>query len=128
MPVILVIDDNPHMAQLIQDMVELSGYDTEVAFSGLEGLDKAKAGMPDLILVDVNMPVMDGWQLYHKLRESSSIPVIFVTAHDTPESVKKAKDIGASGLIGKMLTPNQLAQQIQFVLGEQDSDKVVYVH
>lgn len=128
MSVILVIDDNPNMAQLIQEMVELSGYDTEVAFSGLEGLDKVQEGMPDLILVDVNMPEMDGWQLYHKLRESSSIPVIFVTAQNTAEFEEKARNMGASGLIGKSITPNQLAQQIQFVLDEQRNDQDVYVH
>lgn len=129
MPVILVIDDNPQMVSLIQEMVELAGYDTEVAFSGLEGLDKAQEGMPDLILVDLMMPEMDGWQVYHQLREFSSIPVIFVTAYDTPQNKAKALEIGAEGFIGKDLTPMQLAQHIQFVLEDgYRSPREEYLH
>ena len=116
MPIILVVDDNPQMVKLLQDMVHLAGYETEVAFSGLEGLDKARHGMPDLILVDLMMPDMDGWQLYHRLREFTTIPVIFVTAYDTPNNEAKAIALGAEGFIGKDLTPVQLVQHIQFVL------------
>ena len=116
MPVILVVDDNPQMAKLMQDMVQLAGYETEVAFSGLEGLDKAREGMPDLILVDLMMPELDGWELYHRLREFTTIPIIFVTAYDTPQNEAKAIALGAEGFIGKDLTPMQLVQHIQFVL------------
>ena len=129
MPVILVIDDNPKMAELIQDMIELAGYDTEVAFSGLEGLDKAREGMPDLILVDLMMPDLDGWEVYHQLREFSSIPVIFVTAYDTPHNKEKALRLGAEGFIGKDLTPMQLVQHIQFVLeGGYRPQRKEYLH
>ena len=117
MPVILVVDDNPQMAKLMQDMVQLAGYETEVAFSGLEGLDKAREGMPDLILVDLMMPELDGWELYHRLREFTTIPIIFVTAYDTPQNEAKAIALGAEGFVGKDLTPMQLVQHIQFVLG-----------
>ncbi len=117
MPVILVVDDNPQMAKLMQEMVQLAGYETEVAFSGLEGLDKAREGMPDLILVDLMMPEIDGWELYHRLREFTTIPIIFVTAYDTPHNEAKAIALGAEGFIGKDLTPMQLVQHIQFVLG-----------
>ena len=116
MPVILVIDDNPQMAQLMQDMVQLAGYETEVAFSSLEGLDKTREGMPDLILVDLMMPEVDGWELYHRLREFTTIPIIFVTAYDTPQNEAKAIALGAEGFIGKDLTPMQLVQHIQLVL------------
>jgi len=128
-PVILVIDDNPQMANLIQEMVQLAGYQTEMAFSGLEGLDKAREGMPDLILVDLMMPEMDGWEVYHQLREFSSIPVIFVTAYDTPKNEAKALEMGAEGFIGKDLTPMQLVQHIQFVLeGQTKPSTQDYLH
>jgi len=128
-PVILVIDDNPQVAALIQEMVQLAGYQTEMAFSGLEGLDKAREGMPDLILVDLMMPEMDGWEVYHQLREFSSIPVIFVTAYDTPKNEAKALEMGAEGFIGKDLTPMQLVQHIQFVLeGQTKPSTQDYLH
>jgi len=116
MPVILVVDDNPQMVQLMQEMVHLAGYKTEVAYSGLEGLDKAREGMPDLILVDLMMPEIDGWELYHRLREFTTIPIIFVTAYDTPQNEAKAIALGAEGFIGKDLTPMELIQHIEFVL------------
>lgn len=122
MPVILVIDDDPRMADLIQDMVAMAGYETAVAYSGLEGLDHAREGMPDLILVDIRMPEMDGWQVYQKLREFSSIPVMFVTAQDTPENAARAEALGAEGFLSKdHVTPLQLAQQIQFVLESREA-------
>lgn len=104
------------MVKLMQEMVHLAGYETEVAYSGLEGLDKAREGMPDLILVDLMMPEIDGWELYHRLREFTTIPIIFVTAYDTPQNEAKAIALGAEGFIGKDLTPIQLVQHIKFVL------------
>lgn len=129
MPVILVVDDNPQMAQLMQEMVQLAGYKTEVAFSGLEGLDKVREGMPDLILVDLMMPELDGWELYHRLREFTTIPVIFVTAYDTPQNEAKAIALGAEGLLGKDLTPMELIQHIEFVLqSDQKADDNQILH
>lgn len=118
MPVILVVDDNPQMVELIQELVQLAGYETEVAYSGLEGLDKVRDGMPDLILVDLMMPEMNGWEVYHQLREFSSIPVIFVTAYDSPQNKAKAAQIGAVAMISKDKAPLELTQQIQLVLGD----------
>lgn len=123
MPVILVVDDNESMAELIQDLVELAGYEAEVAFSGLEGLDRAREGMPDLILVDLMMPGLSGWEVYEQLREFSSIPVIFVTAYDSAKNKARAAKIGAEGFISKEMITSQLAQQIQLVLESQQNDK-----
>jgi CheY-like chemotaxis protein len=119
MPVILVVDDNPQMAELIQELVQLAGYQTEVAYSGLEGLDKARDGMPDLILVDLMMPEMNGWEVYQQLREFSSIPVIFVTAYDSPQNKAKAQKLGAAAMISKEKAPLELAHQIQLVLSNE---------
>ncbi len=119
MPIILVIDDNESMAELIQDLVEIAGYDTKVAYSGLEGLDCAREGMPDLILVDLMMPGLSGWEVYEQLREFSSIPVIFVTAFDTPQNKARAAELGAEGFISKEMITTQLAQQIHLVLESQ---------
>lgn len=116
MSVILVVDDSPQMAGLIQDIVEMAGYEAEVAYSGLDGLDKVREGMPDLILVDLMMPEMDGWEVYHRLREFSSIPVIFVTAYDTPQNQARARELGANGFLSKDMVTSQLIHHIQFIL------------
>ncbi len=119
MPVILVVDDNQQMAELIQNLVQMEGYTAEVAYSGLEGLDRAREGMPDLILVDLMMPGISGWEMYEKLREFSSIPVIFVTAFDTPQNKARAEAIGAEALIGKETVTSELAHHIQIVLDQE---------
>lgn len=129
MSVILVVDDNPQMAGLIQDIVEMAGYEAEVAYSGLDGLDKVREGMPDLILVDLMMPEMDGWEVYHQLREFSSIPVIFVTAYDTPENQARAKELGADGFLSKDMVTVQLVQHIRFILeGTLTPQRKEYLH
>ena len=132
MPVILVVDDNENMADLLQDIVQMAGYEAEVAYSGLEGLDKAREGMPDLILVDLMMPEMNGWEVYNQLREFSEIPVIFVTAYDSPQNRAKAMEMGAAAFISKEMAPMQLAQQISFVLqsqgGKNDKPRKQYLH
>ncbi len=129
MSVILVVDDNPQMAGLIQDIVQLAGYEAEVAYSGLDGLDRVREGMPDLILVDLMMPEMDGWEVYHRLREFSSIPVIFVTAYDTPENQAKARELGADAFIPKDMVTAQLVQHIQFILdGTLAPQRKEYLH
>ena len=132
MPVILVVDDNENMADLLQDIVQMAGYEAEVAYSGLEGLDKAREGMPDLILVDLMMPEMNGWEVYNQLREFSEIPVIFVTAYDSPQNRAKAMEMGAAAVISKEMAPMQLAQQISFVLqsqgGKNDKPRKQYLH
>lgn len=117
-PIILVVDDNPAMAQLIQNFVQLAGFQTEIAYSGLEGLDKARAGMPDLILVDLQMAGMDGWELYQGLREFSSIPVVFVTSHASEENIARAQEMGAAAMISKDRGPGELTRQIQLILEE----------
>jgi CheY-like chemotaxis protein len=117
MPVILVIDDEPEAAGMIQGLVQQAGFDVEVAYSGLEGLDRAREGMPDLILVDIRMPGMDGWEVYQRLREFSTIPVIFVTAYGSAELRARASETDAEGFFSKE-DMAQLTQHIRFVLDE----------
>ena len=77
---VLIIDDSAQMLHLMYEMVTLFGHEAEVAHSGTEGLEKVETFKPELILLDVMMPGMNGWEFYAKHKEKSDVPVIMVSA------------------------------------------------
>jgi len=101
---ILVIDDENELAKAIQIRLSVSGYEVLTACDGVEGLEKAKKEKPDLILLDVSMPKMDGFKTLEKLKQNSQIkfiPVIMLTAKSQLDDVTKATDLGAEDYIVK---------------------------
>ncbi len=104
MPRVLVIEDAPATQRLIEMTLMLEGWDVLVATSGEAGLEVAESDSPDLVVLDVALPNMDGWQVLKTLRNSpttASIPIIVVTAHDTAESKTRAHTPTADGFLGK---------------------------
>jgi two-component system alkaline phosphatase synthesis response regulator PhoP len=80
---ILVVDDEPDFASIVQADLEREGYDVDVAYNGVEGLEKVKASPPDAIVLDVMMPEMDGYEMCKSLKDDADfceIPVILLTA------------------------------------------------
>ncbi|HSH02908.1 MAG TPA: response regulator [Anaerolineae bacterium] len=118
MATVLIIDDNPQMAELIQEMVRIVGYETILTDNAPDGLAQARDQEPDAILLDLMMPEYDGWEVYDQLRAFTDAPIFFVTAHNTPANVARAKELGAAGMLGKILTPIDLAQRLRQALGE----------
>ena len=121
MPRVLVIEDAPATQRLIEMTLMLEGWDVLVATTGEAGLEVAESDSPDLVVLDIALPNMDGWQVLKTLRDSpatASIPVIVVTAHDTAESKTRADMATADGFLGKpfdiealrRLAKNQLLQ------------------
>ena len=104
MPRVLVIEDAPATQRLIEMTLMLEGWDVQVAASGESGLEVAESDTPDLVVLDIALPKMDGWQVLKTLRADSataSIPVIVVTAHDTAESRTPTHTATADGFLGK---------------------------
>lgn len=100
---ILVVEDEPHIRMSMEARLKANGYIVTTAENGQQGLEKVKADLPDLILMDVMMPVLDGYQTLAKLKESDStkaIPVIMLTARAQAEDVERAGSGGGSGLCG----------------------------
>lgn len=80
---ILVVDDEPDFAQIVQKNLEKEGFKVEVAYDGVEGIDKVKANPPDAIVLDVMMPEMDGYEMCAKLKSDeqyADIPIVMLTA------------------------------------------------
>lgn len=104
MPRVLVIEDAPATQRLIEMTLMLEGWDVLVTTTGQAGLEVAESDSPDLVVLDIALPKMDGWQVLKTLRNSpatASIPVIVVTAHDTAESKTPALIATADAFLGK---------------------------
>lgn len=111
---ILVVDDSVDNLYLMQFILESEGYTVGLADSGREALQKVKGYQPDLILVDLMMPQMNGYEVIHRLREDKSlqfIPVFLVTA-DKYTGIKEAIAGGANGVIHKPIDINELLTEV----------------
>lgn len=112
---ILAVDDLPDNLSLLQTVLELIGYTVEVATCGFTALQKIYASPPDLVLLDLMMPGLDGYEVVQRLRQDSqfaSLPVLLVTAHDDEKAASCAiKD--ANGLIRKPINLDELLSQVK---------------
>ena len=97
---ILIVEDDENIRELLRLYLEREGYEISEAENGAVGLSKWKAENPDMMLLDVMMPVMDGWQVIREVRESgSSIPVIMITADTSADSMSHAYELGVADYI-----------------------------
>ncbi len=115
---ILVVEDERRIRDLLVDILLDSEYDVIEAETGCEGLEKAFSEHPDIILLDVMMPAMDGFQVLEKLKDDpavQSIAVIMVTAKGQETDVVKAKEMGAIGYICKPWEPDEIETQVRKV-------------
>jgi CheY-like chemotaxis protein len=119
MTTILLIEDNLHIRENTAELLELSGYKVIVAAGGTAGLRKAKELIPDIILCDIMMPELNGYEVIHELKKNSAtagIPFIFITASVEKSEMKKGLDMGASGYIPKPFDENELLTSIESCL------------
>ncbi len=117
---ILTVDDSPSVRQMVKLTLSNAGYDIVEARDGAEGLTKAQANALDLVVTDLNMPVMNGLALIRALRRLSAyrgVPILFLTTESDPEMKKEAKAAGATGWITKPFQQEQLVAIVRKVLG-----------
>lgn len=101
---ILIVEDNMDNYELIRFVLERAGYDVFLAVNGRDGVDAARLQKPDLILMDLGMPEMDGWTASRKLKSgeaTKSIPLYALTAHTLPSERKRAMQAGCDGYVTK---------------------------
>ena len=113
---ILVVDDEPRMIQFIRMNLELEGFRVVQASNGLEALNKVRDELPDLVVLDVMMPEIDGFETLHMLREVTSVPVIMLTVKDDEDDKVKGLELGADDYITKPFSPRELSSRIRAVL------------
>jgi len=118
---LLIVEDNPHAALLVEYAVEKEGFEAVRAMNGLEALEKAKAQRFDLVILDVLLPGIDGFEVCHRLRsapETASLPIVMVSAKARDEDRATALRIGADAYLAKPLAMAQLMSTIETLLEE----------
>lgn len=117
---ILVVDDEPRMINFIRMNLELEGHQVIDAHSGLEALEAVRTKLPDVILLDVMMPDLDGFETLRLLREFSTIPVIMLTAKSEENDKVYGLELGADDYITKPFGPRELSSRVKAVMRRAD--------
>lgn len=113
---ILVVDDEPRMIRFIRMNLELEGYQVVEASNGIDALDEVRKHMPELVIMDVMMPKMDGFETLRLLREISTVPVILLTVRSDEEDRIHGLELGADDYITKPFSPRELVSRVNAVL------------
>ena len=122
-PKILIVDDTPHNVKMLVDLLAAKGYATVTASSGQEGLDRVEAERPDLVLLDVMMPGMDGYEVCRRIRanpEYGILPVVMVTALDPTRERIKGLEAGADDFLTKPVNTAELIARVRSLLRIKD--------
>ena len=113
---ILVIDDEPDLREIVEEILASAGYQVITAADGQEGVDKAFASNPDLILLDIAMPQMDGFEVLSTLRgrrETATIPVIMLTAKGRTDNILEAERLRAVDFLIKPFKAKEILKAVQ---------------
>jgi CheY-like chemotaxis protein len=116
---ILVVEDNLDNYELVHTILEIAGYDTFLAVNGRDGVNAARKQKPDLILMDMALPEMDGWDATKHIREdpeTAHIPLVALTVHTLPRERKRALDVGVDAYLSKPFDANQFIQLVESIL------------
>ena len=117
---ILVVDDEPRMIDFIRMNLELEGFQVLEAQNGLEALESVRTNLPDVVVLDVMMPQLDGFEALRMLREFSTIPVIMLTAKGEEDDKVRGLELGADDYVSKPFGPRELSSRIRAVLRRAD--------
>jgi two-component system KDP operon response regulator KdpE len=113
---ILIIDDDKLTARIISDRLSEQGYAVHIAHDGQDGLRQMYAHQPDMLILDVMMPKMDGWTTCRRVREVSNVPIIMLTAKDRPQDIIRGLDEGADEYVTKPFEIPVLVARVRAVL------------
>lgn len=113
---ILIVDDESRMRRFIRMNMELEGYQVIEADNGLKALDQIRQHNPDLIIMDVMMPEMDGFETLRLVRELATVPVILLTVKSDEEDKTRGLDLGADDYVTKPFSPRELSSRVGAVL------------
>jgi two-component system KDP operon response regulator KdpE len=114
---ILTIDDNPQLIEMLRLCLERQGYEVITAYSGGEGLRKFRENHPDLVILDIMMSDMSGWEICRSLREMSpDVPILILSVLKEKANIVRGLALGADGFVAKPFRPGELVARIQALL------------
>ena len=117
---VLIVEDNELNMKLFHDLLDAQGYETLQTREGLQALALAREHKPDLILMDIQMPVMDGYEATRRIKADpalKSIPVIAVTSYALSGDEEKARSAGCDDYIAKPYSPRQMLAKVREIIG-----------
>ena len=123
-PCVLLVDDYPDAREMYSEYLQFSGFDVVEATNGIEALQSALDRTPDIILMDLSLPVMDGWEATRRLKadeRTASIPVVALTGHALAGISEGARRAGCDAFVTKPCLPEDLVKEIRKVLDETSS-------
>ena len=123
MPQVLVVDDEPKITQLVRDYLERAGFAVSVARDGNEALMRARTERPDLVVLDLGLPGIDGLDVTRALRRDSAIPIIMLTARDDETDKVIGLELGAADYVTKPFSPRELVARVRAVLRRHERDE-----
>lgn len=115
-PLVLVVDDVAHGRDICSEYLEFRGFRVATAADGQEALDKAFELLPDVILMDLSLPKIDGWEATRRLKQDDrtrDIPVIALTAHALVSHHEKAREVGCDSVVTKPVLPRDLEAEVR---------------
>jgi two-component system cell cycle response regulator DivK len=117
---ILVVEDTEDNRQILRDLLDMAGYEMVEAHDGADGVAKAAEHKPDLILMDIQMPVMDGYEATRRIKanpELKAIPIVAVTSYALSGDEEKTRAAGCDAYIAKPYSPRQMLAKVREILG-----------
>lgn len=120
---ILVVEDNERNLRLVRDVLVFAGYEVLEANTGEQGVELARANTPDLVLMDIGLPGIDGAEALRQLRQSPStaaVPVVAVTAYAMDADLERTRDAGFDGCLTKPLSVRSLPEQVRSYLAREE--------
>ena len=115
-PVILIIEDDESISEIVSRVLESEGYTIHVASNGVKGLEQFYLTLPDMIILDVKMPEMDGWETLERIRQISDCPVIMLTVFGSTDDIIKGLELGADDYLVKPFGIQELLARVTAVL------------
>lgn len=118
-PLVLVVEDYQDAREMYSEYLRFSGFEVIEASNGFEAIDRASSEMPDIILMDLALPRMDGWEATRRLKadaRTKDIPIIALTGHALPSSSDSAQEAGCDSFVTKPCLPDALVAEIQRML------------
>ena len=115
-PVVLIVEDDDSIREIVHRVLEDEGYTIQLAENGVRGMEQFYLTLPDLIVMDVKMPEMDGWEMLQRLREISGCPVIMLTVFGSTDDIIKGLELGADDYLVKPFGVQELIARVSAVL------------
>ncbi|MBM7622823.1 response regulator transcription factor [Sporohalobacter salinus] len=120
---ILIIDDDKNICQILEDYLKYEGFETEIAYTGKEGLKKIEEENPNLIILDIMLPEMDGWEVCQQLRPESDIPILMLSAKTKDTDKITGLELGADDYVTKPFSPKEVVSRVKAILRRVKADK-----